>query len=302
MYVYLYPPSKGLKSQLFFSCGGGTPHIQTRPYICKIIVEFGLTDCNTVPTPSSKGGDMDDTSASATTPVDMTLYRKFVGSLMYAAVGTRPDIAFAVGYLGCFTTALQEKHLRMAKRVLHYLAGTVDLCIVYTKPTDSFVVEGWVDADWGECKVTRRSTTGWIFLANGAPISWCSKRQPTIALSTTEGEYMAITQATKEAVWVTRLFSEMENPLSAMVLYEDERATTLYEDNNGAIALANNPIHHARIKHIDIQWHFVREKVASYEIIIKRVASKEQVANILTKPIAKEEFVPMRNKLLHFKV
>jgi hypothetical protein len=214
-------------------------------------------------------------------PANETDYRQIVGKAMYAMVGTRPDIAYAVGMLGRFASKPNTHHLAMAKRLLRYLKGKPDVTIKYPRGEGTATIVGYSDADWGGSD-DRKSTTGYIFTINGAPISWTSKRQPTVALSSTEAEYMALTQAAKEATWLRRLLSDLGHP--------QENATVINEDNQGAIQLARNPVHHQRTKHIDIQHHYIRERVESGCIQLDYCHTQKQLADILTKPLVYEKF------------
>ena len=148
---------------------------------------------------------------------------------------------------------------------------------------------GYSNANWGNDINTQQSTMGYIFYLSGGAISWSSKCQATVALSSTEAEYMALTQATKEAIWLRSLLAELN--------YTQECPTTLFEDNQSAIALARNPVHHARSKHIDIQHHFVREKIESKEIEISYMATDEMIADALTKPLARPKFAKLINEM-----
>ena len=181
-------------------------------------------------------------------------YSNEVGSLIYAAVGTRPDIAQAVSAISRFNSAPKEAHLTAAKRVLRYLKGTLELSLIYSRiDNDNSNTVGYSDAEWaGDCD-GRRSTTGSCFLAAGAAITWLSQCQPSVALSTTETEYVALCATTQTAVWLRRLESNIGK--------KAVDGTLIYEDNQGAIAMAKNPVAHRRTKHLDIKFHFVREKV-----------------------------------------
>lgn len=152
-------------------------------------------------------------------------------------------------------------------------------------------LQGYSDADWGGDLKTRRSTSGYLFNIGSGVISWSSKRQPTVALSSCEAEYMAQTQATKEAIWLRRLLSEL------LGIGDEPLATVIFGDNQGAIALTKNPQHHARTKHIDLQHHFVREKVAEGLVKIEFTPTEEQIADGLTKPLPKDAFNRFRSLL-----
>lgn len=150
----------------------------------------------------------------------------------------------------------------------------------------SLALVGFCDADWAGDATDRRSTSGYVFMLGDGAISWNSKKQPTIALSTTEAEYMAISQSTREALWLRQLLSD--------VGLEQERSTPLMCDNQGAIALVKNPTHHSRSKHIDIQHHFIREKVESNVIEMRYIPTERMVADVLTKALAKPRHEALR--------
>lgn len=141
---------------------------------------------------------------------------------------------------------------------------------------------GYSDADWAGDVDDRHSTSGNVFLLAKGAVSWLSKKQATVALSTAEAEYVALTTATQEAIWLRRLLTDVGKPLAEPVV--------INEDNQGAIAMAKNPVGHARTKHIDIRYHFVREGVQDGAIILKYVATDEMIADILTKPLPKHPF------------
>jgi len=219
-----------------------------------------------------------------------------IGSLMYLMIGTRPDIAAAVSIISQFASNPTILHHQAAKRIIRYIKGTINLKLNYEEKLNYGDVRerepmliGYSDANWGNDVNTRRSTTGYIFYLSGGAISWSSKRQATVALSSTEAEYMALTQATKEAIWLRGLLAELN--------YTQERATTLFEDNQSAIALAKNPVHHARSKHIDIQHHFIREKIESNEIEISYKSTDDMIADALTKPLARPRFAKLIDEM-----
>jgi len=263
----------------------------------QIMSRFGMEECNPVTTPLDpsiqlKSADK-DTSQS---PVDQNLYRRMIGSLMYLMIGTRPDIAAAVSIISQFASNPTILHHQAAKRIIRYIKGTINLKLNYEEKLNYGDVRerepmliGYSDANWGNDVNTRRSTTGYIFYLSGGAISWSSKRQATVALSSTEAEYMALTQATKEAIWLRGLLAELN--------YTQERATTLFEDNQSAIALAKNPVHHARSKHIDIQHHFIREKIESNEIEISYKSTDDMIADALTKPLARPRFAKLIDEM-----
>ena len=238
-----------------------------------------MTECKPVATPLDPSIQLKIADAS---PVDQTLFQQIIGSLMYLMIGTRPDIAAAVSIISQFASNPTTLHHQAAKRILRYLKGTINLKLNYGDKDTKPMLIGYSDANWGNDINTRRSTTGYIFYLSGGAISWSSKRQATVALSSTEAEYMALSQTTREAIWLRTLLAELN--------YPQEGATTLFEDNQSAIALAKNPVHHARSKHIDIQHHYIREKIESKEIDINYMPTDAMIADALTKPLARPKF------------
>ena len=160
---------------------------------------------------------------------------------------TRPDLAYAISQISQFNNSPNQTHYAVAKRVLRYLKGTVNVGITFSGSL-GLELELYYDADWADGE-DRKSISAYIVILAGGAVSWRSKKQSTVASSSTEAEYMALLEATKESIWVQRLLSELGQTV--------ENANIIFEDNQGAIALANNPEHHARTKHIDIQYHFV---------------------------------------------
>ena len=206
-------------------------------------------------------------------------YQAVVGALLYAAMCTRPDIAFAVQQLSRHLQATTAAHWTVAKRVLRYLQGTKALGITYhsSADRDTPTVYGYSDSDWGGDLDTRRSTTGYVFMLGGAVISWSSRLQPTVALSSTEAEYMAVCSAGQEAVHLRQLLTGLQ--------FAPTSPTVIFEDNQGCIALSENPVHHQRTKHIDIRFHYTRDLVACGDIKLKYIPTADQLADLLTKAL-----------------
>ena len=164
-------------------------------------------------------------------------------------------------------------HLNACRKVLRYLKGTLNYGLFYAYD-DNLTPKGYCDADWASSPYDRRSTSGFVFMLGGKTISWSSKKQPTVALSSTEAEYKALSHATCEVVWLNKLLSDLQ-------VHHDR--FVLLCDNMSSIYLAKNPKFHARSKHIEVQYHFVREKVLSKEVDIMHINTEWQVANIFTK-------------------
>ena len=256
-------------------------------YIEKMLKKFGQRGAKSVSTPADLNVKLQKEDG-VSRPVDVISYQSIVGSLLYAAIATRPDIAQAVGVVSKFCANPTQSHFTAAKRILRYLKGTVSLGLSYKKCADG-ILTGYSDADWAGDVDDRHSTSGNVFsLARGA-VSWLSKKQATVALSTAEAEYVALSTATQEAIWLRRLLTDVGEPL--------EEPIVIHEDNQGAIAMAKNPVDHARTKHIDIRYHFVREGVQNGVIVLKYVATDEMIADILTKPLPKHRFEKLVTEL-----
>ena len=259
-------------------------------YLLKFIEAERLSNATPRSLPVT-GGDINAPySLEDSSPATTTNYRRILGKVLYAMVGTRPDIAYAVGYLGRFMATPTAHHLSMLKSLLSYLSSTHHYALTYTRKEGPLTLVGYSDADWGGAE-DRRSTGGFIFTLNGCPISWESKKQPTVALSSAESEYMALTQATKEAVWLRRLLSDLGHVQST--------PTPIFEDNQAAIRLGRNAGEHRRTKHIDIQYHFTREKVEQGEVELTYCPSNEQLADIMTKALELDKFTSIRDAILH---
>jgi len=270
-------------------------------YIQKILERFHLADADSVSTPLNPGSKLLETPDTADEEVDETEYRSMIGSLMYLMLCTRPDIAFAVGALSRYNTSPRESHWSAAKHLLRYVKKTAHLGLTLGPftTTDLHPIL-YSDADWAGDLDTHKSTGGYVCVLAGksttwSAISWSSKRQHTVALSSTEAEYMALTQAAKEAIWVSRFLAELqgipenlEHPITK---------TRIYIDNQGSIALAHNPEFHARTKHIAIQEHYVREKVASGEIELVYLHTGDMIANGLTKNLSREKVERFRAEM-----
>ena len=222
------------------------------------------------------------------TEEDRLWYASAVGSLMYAMLGTHPDIAFAVSACSRYLANPGEPHIKAVKRIMRYLRGTINLKLTFHGALEPLL--GYTDSDWAGDVATRRSTAGYVFNIGSGAISWSSKRQTVVALSSCEAEYMGETQATKEAIWLRSLLKELLGK-------EEPAATIIYGDNQGAIALAKNPQFHARTKHITIQHHFVREKQTEGKVDLQYIPTEQQVADGLTKALPKDRFIKFRDAL-----
>ena len=200
---------------------------------------------------------------------------------------TRPDLAFTISQISQFSSNPSTLHESAAKRALRYLNGTRNFGITFDG-NRGLVLEGYSDADWGAGE-DRKSISGYVFTLAGGAISWSSKKQATTALSTTEAEYIALVQAAKESIWIQGLLDELG--------YTVTNSNLIYGDHQGSIALATNPEYHARTKHIDIQYHFIRECVQNNKIDLKYCPTADMVADGMTKALARERNMDLLAKM-----
>ncbi|KAE8705435.1 hypothetical protein F3Y22_tig00110429pilonHSYRG01243 [Hibiscus syriacus] len=253
-------------------------------YAKDLLKRFGMLECKSTSTPmepnikmcAHEGKDLEDA----------TMYRQLVGSLIYLTL-TRPDISYAVGVMSRYMQNPKKPHLEAVRRILRYVKNTIDYGLLYKKGEDCKLV-GYCDADYAGDHDTRRSTTGYVFKLGSGTISWCSKRQPTVSLSTTEAEYRAAAMAAQESTWLIQLMNNLHQPV--------DYAIPLYCDNQSAIRLAENPVFHARTKHVEVHYHFVREKVLQEEIEMRQIKTDEQIADLFTKSLSVGKFEHFRRQ------
>ena len=255
--------------------------IHQSAYTAKIIEKFRMSEARALCVPADPNVILSpfesEDRESSSVP-----YREAVGSLVFLASVSRPDIAFAVNSVSRFLSKHNAEHWRAVKRIFAYLGGTVDYGIEYRDGGSEPELIGFSDADYAGDIETRRSTTGYVFcLANGA-ITWSSQRQKLVTLSTTEAEYVAASAATRESIWLRKLLFGIGCPCV--------KETTLFVDNQSAIQLVKNPVFHKRTKHIDIHYHFVRERVDMGDVLVKYVPSEKQRADIFTKALPRDRF------------
>ena len=251
-------------------------------YIRDVLIRFQMIDVTPAFTPLAAGTQLIKSSH----PVEdndqafITQYQSLVGSLMYAMLGTRPDLSFAVTKLSQFGSNPTEYHLKAAKHVLRYLSATQNNRLQFGSIDDNEIT-GYSDSDWAADQNDRHSTTGYTFLYAGGSICWASRKQPTVALSSTEAEYMAISDASRHAIWLRTLFTELG--------FKQPNPLPIHVDNKGSVDLALNPVHHKRTKHIDIKHHFIRQCLEDLSVGLVQIPTNENFADVLTKslPFAK---------------
>lgn len=252
----------------------GHVFISQEHYIDDVIDEFLPSDAKDAHVPCNM--TFPELVRDKLSPVTQHPYPELLGMLQWVANGTRPDIQFAVNRLSQFLVRPTDLHWHSAIHVLRYLRTTKFLRLCLGSSHDS--LQGYSDSDWASTIEDRRSTTGWVFKYGGGAVSWKSRRQPTVALSSTEGEYMAMADAAKEAVWLKRIAEDLGC---------DKTALTLFYDNQGAGAISNNEGMHKRTKHIDVRHHFIQDCIQSNQIKTQYIPTTEMLADVFTKPLGK---------------
>ena len=250
--------------------------IHQKGYAEKALITFNMSDCKGTLIPMNNQNDLIPTDEDEKFK-DVTLYRKLIGTLIYAVTCTRPDLAYSVSKLAKYMQNPLQKHFMAAKRVLRYIAKTKDYGLRY-KSKGKPKIEVYCDASWADDKDNRKSTMGYVITFGGTPISWKTKSMKTVALSSTEAEWASLANVLREVIWIKRILIELG-------IMDQSDIIKVHEDNQGCIKLSRNPVMHERTKHIDIAFCFIREMVERGEIDIVYCDTKEMVADMMTKPL-----------------
>nr|AAN05371.1 Putative retroelement [Oryza sativa Japonica Group]AAP53179.1 retrotransposon protein, putative, Ty1-copia subclass [Oryza sativa Japonica Group] len=261
----------------------GTFLSQTK-YIKDLLKRFGLEDAKPIKTPMVTNGHLDLDEGGK--PVDLKLYHSMIGSLLYLTA-SRPDIMFSVCMCARFQVAPKECHLVAVKRILRYLKHSSIIGLWYPKGA-KFKLVGYSDSDYAGCKVDRKSTSGSCQMLGRSLVSWSSKKQNSVALSTAEAEYVSAGSCCAQLLWMKQILLDYGISFTK---------TPLLCDNDSAIKIANNPVQHSRTKHIDIRHHFLRDHVVKSDIVISHIRTEDQLADIFTKPLDETRFCKLRNEL-----
>ena len=259
-------------------------HLSQGSYIREILEKVQKLDSKLFPTPMLTNLKLSKNEGDPF--LDGKLYRSTVGELQYATI-TRPEISFCVYKVSQFMASLLDTHWKVVKRILRYLAGTVDYGLHVQN--SEFKLIAFFDSDWAANMYNRRSVSGCCVYFGKNLISWCSKKQPVVSRSSTEAEYRSLAQTVCEVSWITSLLGELQIDLLEIPI--------VWIDNMSTIALASNPVLHARTKHIEIDLHFVREKVKEKRLELRYVPTTYQIVDILTTPLGYQLFSRLRNKM-----
>ena len=223
-------------------------------------------------------GESNEDEISEPKLIDRHQYLQIVGSLLYLATFTRPDISFAVGRAGQLCMEPTQEDYEDAIRIIRYLQGTKEKKLKFSR-NGSLELVGFSDSDWGGNLVDRHSTSGYIFTLGGAAIAWASRKQQSVALSATEAEYIASSAAAQEAIYLQNLLNEIG--------IVQKKPTIIFQDNKGSIAMARNFMTTQRSKHIEIRYHFIRECIEKEMINVEYLSTQDQLADIFTKAIGR---------------
>ena len=265
----------------------GSIAMSQKQYCQKILRKFGMENSKPRKSPCDEGLDKEPDNSPVLT--DPRLYREIVGSLIYAMTATRPDISYVVTKLAQNMSSPTVQNLGVAKGVLRYLQGTLEYGLVFRKSGDCVQLQGFCDSDWASSYSDRKSISAFVFKLheNSGFVSWKTKKQNIVALSSCEAEYISLSMCVQEAMFLGKLMTFM---------CEQEGVCTnalIGVDNQGTIALARNPVNQQRSKHIDVRYHFLREAVANGVVEPHYVPSNNNVADVLTKPVSGRKIVDM---------
>jgi histone deacetylase 1/2 len=252
-----------------------------------LLEKVGMHDCKIAPTPLSSTEQLSLYDGTPLGPEDSTQYKSIVGALQYLTL-TQPDLCFSVNKVCQFLHAPTTEHWTAVKRILRYVQGTLKIGTTFTKSPSMFFI-AFLDADWAGSLDDRRSTGGFVIFIGPNLVSWNAKKQATVSRSSIEAEYKALANATTELIWVEALLQELGVKL--------KQKPCLWCDNLGATYLSINPVFHARTRHIEIDFHFVRERVAANLLSIRFISSKDQVADGFTKALPVRQLDEFRRNL-----
>ncbi|KAI3740814.1 hypothetical protein L2E82_31288 [Cichorium intybus] len=270
--------------------------LSQKKYILEILQKAGLSQAKPVSTPITPTTNL---SLGESSLFENSIrYRQVVGALQYATL-SRPDITYAVNKVCQFMHAPTENHWSTVKRILRYLQGTIDYGLLIQQSSDSTLhaytdahspfLTAFSDADWAGYPDDRRSTGGYAIYLGSNLVSWSARKQKTVSRSLTESEYKALADTVAEITWLEALLRELRVPMAT--------APILWCDKLGATYLTANPVFHARTKHIEVDFHFVREKVARKKLSVQHISTDDQIADVFTKPLSSQRFEDIRSKL-----
>ena len=270
-------------------------------YINKLLRDYGLENCNSIPVPFPASGDT-ILKQLALPPINPSPsltkdYQKLIGSLLYLQTHTVPEISFALSVLSRYLQNPGDTHMHYARKILRYLQGRKSIPLTYcaTKMHPPHLpghIYGYSDASFADVLPLRQSTIGYAFVCNGGTISWRSTRSPLVALNTCEAELISMSAACQEAIYLRKVANELG--------FLQSHPTTLYQDNTAAAALSRDVRFRNRSKHINLRWCYVAERQLLRDVNVVSISRKIMLADIFASPRAAQAFIPFRNELLNY--
>lgn len=251
---------------------GRVMKIHQKQFLEDLLRRFGMHECKPVSTPMEVRLKLEKGIEEKRTKHP---YRELVGCLMYLSQTTRPDVAAAVNHFSQFQSCPSDDHWKHLKRILRYIRGTLDMCLVYQADDTAAALEVFTDADWANDTSDRRSISGCVFKVLGCTVGWITRKQKTVSLSSTEAELNALCVAACHQMWMVRLLNDLG--------CEPVEPTVFYEDNQSTIRIAENSKEFGRLKHVDVKLHFLKDLVHNGRIRLEYLRSENQPADIMTK-------------------
>ncbi|KAG9450314.1 hypothetical protein H6P81_010279 [Aristolochia fimbriata] len=258
--------------------------ISQEKYAKNLVKKFDLEESKAMRTPMSTTAYV--TKDEEGIPTNTSMYRSMLGSLLYLTA-SRPDISYNVGVCARYQSSPKESHVKLARRILRYVKGTINWGLWFSRDSNTLLA-GYSDADWAENVDDRKSTSGGCFYLGNNLVSWYSKKQNSISLSTAEAEYIAAGSCCAQLIWMRQMLADYGISSGALIVYCD---------NTSAINISKNPVQHSRTKHIDIRHHFIRDLVEDGKVVLNHISTDKQLADIFTKSVDVKRFEYLRGAL-----
>lgn len=261
-------------------------------YLSNVLEKFGMMNCKPVGTPMDYNFNHNTLKREKSESTEIeTLCRQIIGSIMYAMIGSRSDLCSSISILSRYHNCASNESYIALKRVLRYVKRTLNVTLIFKQKSNDVIV-GYADADWGGNVIDRKSTSGYCLFVYGCIISWCSKKQNSVALSTAEAEYISLSLSISDVCWLRNLLLEIQPALNVKA--------TIYEDNQATIQSICGNERLKRMKHIDLKYHFIKDIIEKEIVEIKYIPTTDQLADVLTKPLSKNVFQRLCESIFNY--